>query len=130
MAESSTKLDPAAEQASAGEPQLAKQETEKVTTGVTDDSKKPEEDSTKASSDDKPAQSYTAMATNVASTATSAVKDNVFAMFGGGSKKDKEKEKDKDEGADDEQEPSGSSKAQAQKKDEEGGAVSAGLALH
>lgn len=49
-------------------------------------------------------QTYTEMATN----ATTAVKDNVFSMFGGGPKKEKKEETD--EGAD---EPSGSSKKQA-----------------
>lgn len=51
----------------------------------------------------------TATASAAASTA-SAVKDNVFSMFGGGPKKEKAEEKD--EGAD---EPSGSSKATAAK---------------
>lgn len=132
MAESSTKLDPAEEHANAGEPKLAKDETEKLTTGVTDtkeneDNSKTSEDKSKASEDnskaseDKPAQSYAAMATNVASSATSAVRDNVFSMFGGGSKKDKdkEKEKDKEEGADGEEEPSGSSKAKEKEKEKD-----------
>jgi Ran-binding protein 1 len=44
-----------------------------------------------------------------ASAATSAVKDNVFSMFGGGPKKEKKKEEE------DVDEPSGSSKAMATK---------------
>lgn len=88
------KPDPSAEQAAALGPTLAKDETAKVTTDVTDP--KPAED--------KPAASVTETVTNAASTATSAVKDNVFSMFGGGPKKEKKEE------GDDVDEPSGASK--------------------
>lgn len=55
-------------------------------------------------------KTVTEQATETAAAAASAVKDNVFSMFGGGPKKEKVEEKD--EGAD---EPSGSSKATAAK---------------
>ncbi|CAD0081983.1 unnamed protein product, partial [Aureobasidium vineae] len=55
-------------------------------------------------------KTVTEQATETAAAAASAVKDNVFSMFGGGPKKEKADEKD--EGAD---EPSGSSKATAAK---------------
>ncbi|KAG9878497.1 hypothetical protein KCV05_g21422, partial [Aureobasidium melanogenum] len=55
-------------------------------------------------------KTVTEQATETAAAAASAVKDNVFSMFGGGPKKEKAEEKD--EGAD---EPSGSSKATAAK---------------
>ncbi|GAB7347252.1 hypothetical protein MBLNU459_g3347t1 [Dothideomycetes sp. NU459] len=58
-------------------------------------------------------KSYTEQAADAASAATSAVKENVFSMFGGGPKKEKKEETD--EGAD---EPSGSSKKQAADDDE------------
>lgn len=94
MAEpSSTKLDPAEQQKAATEPQLAKDESAKLTAGASDDKS--------ASVADK--------ASSAASAATSTVKDNVFSMFGGGPKKDKKEEEVVDE-------PSGSSKA---KKDDE-----------
>ena len=96
MAETDTKLDPAAERASDAEPKLAKDETSKLTSGVTDGSSK---------SAEKSGQSYTEMASNAATTATSAVKDSVFSMFGGGAKKEKKAEED------DVDKPSGSSKA-------------------
>ncbi|KAL1630361.1 Ran GTPase binding protein Sbp1 [Neofusicoccum ribis] len=96
MAEpSATKLDPAEEAKAGLEPQLAKDETEKVTAGVTE------------SKDEKAAESSGVAGTvaGAASAATSAVKDNVFSMFGGGPKKEKKEEDD------DINEPSGSSKA-------------------
>lgn len=55
-------------------------------------------------------KTVTEQATETAAAAASAVKDNVFSMFGGGPKKEKADEKD--EGAN---EPSGSSKATAAK---------------
>lgn len=55
-------------------------------------------------------KTVTEQATEAATATASAVKDNVFSMFGGGPKKEKAEEKD--EGAD---EPSGSSKATAAK---------------
>jgi Ran-binding protein 1 len=88
------KPDPAAEQVAAPGATLQKDETAKVTTDVTDS--KPAED--------KPASSVTETVSNAASTATSAVKDNVFSMFGGGPKKEKK------EDADDADEPSGATK--------------------
>ena len=89
------KPDPAAEQATNPSATLVEDQTAKVTTDITDP--KPAED--------KPAAStVTETVANAASTATSAVKDNVFSMFGGGPKKEKKEE------ADDENEPSGASK--------------------
>lgn len=91
------KPDPAAEQATNPSATLVKDETAKVTTDITDP---------KPAAEDKPATStVTETVANAASTATSAVKDNVFSMFGGGPKKEKKEE------ADDENEPSGASKA-------------------
>jgi Ran-binding protein 1 len=55
---------------------------------------------------DETPKTVTEQATEAAAATASAVKDNVFSMFGGGPKKEKAEEKD--EGAD---EPSGSSKA-------------------
>ena len=94
-----TKLDPAEEQVASSEPKLAQQETELVT-----NPKGPQEES---ATGDGEHPSYTQMATSAAS----GVKDNVFSMFGGGAKKEK-----KEEPEDDTNEPSGSSKA---KKDAE-----------
>jgi Ran-binding protein 1 len=88
------KPDPAAEQIAAPGATLQKDETAKVTTDITDP--KPAED--------KPAATVTEKATEAATTAASAVKDNVFSMFGGGPKKEKKEE------ADDLDEPSGASK--------------------
>jgi len=90
------KLDPAAEQSAAPGATLVKDETEKVTSGVTEASKSAEE---------KPAASSAAeTVTNAASNAAAAVKDNVFSMFGGGPKKEKKEE------VDDKDEPSGATK--------------------
>jgi len=88
------KPDPAAEQTAAPGATLVKDETAKVTTDITDP--KPAED--------KPAATVTEKVTEAATTATSAVKDNVFSMFGGGPKKEKKEE------VDDVDEPSGASK--------------------
>jgi Ran-binding protein 1 len=89
------KPDPAAEQAAAPGATLQKDQTEKVTSGITD-APKPTED--------KPAASVAETVTNAASSATAAVKDNVFSMFGGGPKKEKKEE------VDDVDEPSGATK--------------------
>jgi hypothetical protein len=89
MAETDTKLDPSTQIAAGEEPKLVKDETEKVTTEVTEGSKENE----------KPPVA------EKASEATSAVKDNVFSMFGGGPQKAKKEEPE--EPVD---EPSGSSK--------------------
>ena len=97
MAESDTKVDPAAQAASAQEPKLAKDETQKVTTGFTQESK----DGTGAGKEQG------GSVTDKASNAASAVKENVFSMFGGGPKKEKKEEED------DVDEPSGSSKKKA-----------------
>ncbi|KAI9667355.1 MAG: single stranded nucleic acid binding protein [Bathelium mastoideum] len=97
MAESDTKVDPAAQAASAQEPQLAKDETEKVTTGVTEATK----DNAAAGGE---AGVTGESVTEKASNAATSVKENVFSMFGGGPKKEKKEEED------DVDEPSGSSK--------------------
>lgn len=55
-----------------------------------------------------PAEVKSSSVVDIASSATTAVKDNVFSMFGGGPKKEKK------EAADDVDEPSGSSKAKAE----------------
>lgn len=93
MAEpSSTKLDPAEEAKQGLEPQLAKDETEKVTAGATELKDK----------DEKPAEG--SGVTDKVAGAASATTSAVFSMFGGGPKKEKKEEEDVDE-------PSGSSKA-------------------
>lgn len=93
MAEpSSTKLDPAEEAKQGLEPQLAKDETEKVTAGATESKDK----------DEKPAEG--SGVTDKVAGAASATTSAVFSMFGGGPKKEKKEEEDVDE-------PSGSSKA-------------------
>jgi len=74
-------------------PTLNEEATEKLTTGVTEKSE-----------EEKPAT-----ITEKATAATTAVKDNVFSMFGGGPKKDKVEE---EEGENDR---SGSAKAMAAK---------------
>jgi len=104
MAESGTKLDPTAEKQAATEPTLAKDETEKLTTGVTED--KPKAGETASSASESKPKTFA----DLASSATASAKDNVFGMFGGGPKKEK-KEKKEDEDAD---EPSGSSKKKAE----------------
>jgi Ran-binding protein 1 len=90
------KPDPSAEQAAAPGATQVKEETEKVTTGVTDAPKASE----------KPATATEKIA-DAASSATTTVKDNVFSMFGGGPKKEKKEE------VDDADEPSGATKKEA-----------------
>lgn len=85
MADTDTKLNPVEEVKAGTEPQKNEDLTEKVTGG----------DSTDKST------------TEVVAEKASAVKDNVFSMFGGGPKKEAKKEDD------DVDEPSGSSKAKA-----------------
>ena len=87
------KPDPAADQAAAPSATLQQDETAKVTTDVT--GSKPAEGTTGSSVTDTVA--------SAASTATAAVKDNVFSMFGGGPKKERKETEDVDE-------PSGASK--------------------
>ena len=87
------KPDPAAEQTAAPGATLVKDETAKVTTDVTD--------SKPSATEDKP---VTEKVTDAAASATTAVKDNVFSMFGGGPKKEKKEEED------DANEPSGATK--------------------
>ncbi|KAF2126840.1 hypothetical protein P153DRAFT_368877 [Dothidotthia symphoricarpi CBS 119687] len=87
------KPDPAADQAAAPGARLVKDETEKVTTGIAANQPKTE--------DGKP---MTEKATEAATSAAATVKDNVFALFGGGPKKEKRVEED------DVNEPSGASK--------------------
>jgi hypothetical protein len=84
------------------EPSVTKEETAKVAT-----SSSATADDAKATTESKPET-----ITEKAGAATSAMKDNVFSMFGGGPKKEKKEEED------DTNEPSGSSKAQAKDKDE------------
>jgi len=89
------KPDPSAEQATAPGATQVKDETEKVTTGVTEAPKASEE------------KSATEKVAEAASSATTTVKDNVFSMFGGGPKKEKKEE------VDDANEPSGATKKEA-----------------
>lgn len=93
------KPDPSAEQATAPGATLAQDETKKVTTGVTDASK---------STEDKPASSATESVANAASATATAVKDNMFSMFGGGPKREKKEDEE-----DDVNEPSGATKKPA-----------------
>lgn len=95
------KPDPAAEQVANPGATLVPDETAKVTTDKLADK---DEKAASGSSEDKP---ITEKATEAATFAAAAVKDNVFSMFGGGPKKEKK------EDVDDANEPSGSSKAQA-----------------
>jgi Ran-binding protein 1 len=91
------KPDPTAEQATA--PGATKAPEESATATVTGEA-----------TQEKPAAAASSVAetvTNAAVTATSAVKDNVFSMFGGGPKKEKREE------VDDADEPSGGSKGKA-----------------
>ena len=129
MAESATKPDPAAEAAAASEPRLAKDETEKLTTGLTEDSKKEESGSGdgggsgSGSGSGGIAGGVIGGAKAVTEKATSAVKDNMFSMFGGGTKKENKEDgsgedgKKKEEGEADE--PSGSAKALREKEERE-----------
>jgi Ran-binding protein 1 len=91
------KPDPTVEQATA--PGATKVPEESATATVTSEA-----------TQEKPAASASSVAetvTNAAATATAAVKDNVFSMFGGGPKKEKREE------VDDVDEPSGGSKGKA-----------------
>ncbi|KAF2817215.1 uncharacterized protein BDZ99DRAFT_456971 [Mytilinidion resinicola] len=99
MADSAPKIDPSAEQTTSTGPTLVKDETARVTEEL--EAPKPAEE--------KPAATIADTATNAAT----AVKDNVFAMFGGGPKKEKREE------VDDVDEPSGSSKAKAAEQEDE-----------
>ena len=108
MAESATKPDPAAEASAASSgPKLAKDETEKVTSALTDEKKEAGEGDGKT----------------LTEKATSAVKDSVFSMFGGGTKEKKEGEGegegDKKKDDDGEEEPSGSAKAVKEREQKE-----------
>jgi len=98
MADTDTKLNPADETKGSTEPQLDKDATDKLTTGVTEA---------------EAPKTTTETITEKASAAGSAVKDNVFSMFGGGPKKEKP-EKTEEDNVD---EPSGSSKAVAAAKE-------------
>ena len=121
MAESATKPDPAAEATASSEPRLAKDETEKLTTGLTEESKN---DDSGSGSGNVGVGGVIGGAKAVTEKATSAVKDNVFAMFGGGTKKEAKddrsgeggKKEEDEEGAD---EPSGSAKAVREKEEKE-----------
>jgi Ran-binding protein 1 len=88
MAETDTKSNPPEQAESVTEPKLDKEPTEKATTDEAEGNK-----------------STTETVTDKASSAASAVKDNVFSMFGGGPKREKREEPE------DVDEPSGSSKA-------------------
>jgi Ran-binding protein 1 len=90
------KPDPAADQVANPAATLVKDETAKVTADIA--ANKSETTETK---DDKP---ITEKATEAASSAAAAVKDNVFSMFGGGPAKVKKEE------VDDADEPSGATK--------------------
>jgi len=103
MADTETKPEPTHEQPAAPGPKLVEDETEKATTAATEAPKPSEE---------KSAPSIAEMASNAAFSATTAVKDNVFSMFGGGPKKEKKEE------AEEVDEPSGSSKAKGADDDE------------
>ena len=108
-----TKPDHSSAQAASSEPKLATQETELATNPKGDES-------LEASKPDKPT-TYTEMATNVAASATANatataanLKDNVFSMFGGGTKKEK-----KEESEEAVNEPSGSSKAKKEAEEDD-----------
>lgn len=83
-------------------PRLVEDETAKVTTGIA--ANKPETTESTEAKDIKDEKPITEKASEAATTAAAAVKDNVFSMFGGGPAKVK-----KDE-VDDADEPSGASK--------------------
>jgi Ran-binding protein 1 len=89
MAEAdSAKPDPSATQAAAPGATLVKEETEKLTSTATESTK------TEAKTEEKPSSSIADTVSNAATTATTAVKDNVFSMFGGGPKKEKKEDDD------------------------------------
>jgi Ran-binding protein 1 len=93
-------------------PQIAKAQTEELTTAVTSDKNKEEKSEEKKEGEAAPPAEKSAAekARDAAASASTTVKENVFSMFGGGPKKEKK------EVEDDPDEPSGSSKA---KKDAE-----------
>ena len=95
MAETDPKFNPTEENAAGTEPKLDEDATEKVPAGVTDQVKSAADGASEATG-----------------AASSAVKDNVFAMFGGGPRKEKKETQD-----DEADEPSGSSKAQKKEDD-------------
>jgi len=88
MAEADTTVNPPEQTESTAEPKLDKDTTEKPTTDEAEGNKP-----------------TTEAVTDKDNSAASAVKDNVFSMFGGGPKREKREEPD------DVDEPSGSSKA-------------------
>lgn len=96
------KPDPAADQAAAPGARLVEDETAKVTTDIA--ANKTETPETKDSTETKDDKPITEKATDAATSAAAAVKDNVFSMFGGGPAKVKKEE------VDDTDEPSGASK--------------------
>lgn len=117
-----TKLNPADEQASVGEPKLAQDETKLATNPIGDEKlEAPKSEVTTLDAAKETAGSVATQAadaaSSAASTATAAastLSSNVFGMFGGGPKK--EKKEDDEAGAD---EPSGSSKKAAGGDDED-----------
>ena len=109
-ANTETTLDPAAQHQASAEPRLAQQETE-LATHPKDVQSGATTDSTAESTTDS---SILATYTESASNAAAAMKDNMFSMFGGGTKKEK-----KPEPEDDVDEPSGSSKAKKDAEDAE-----------
>lgn len=94
-----TKLNPAEQDAESNQPKLAKDETEKVTSKVTEDTAADKKENTSTS------EGMASLTTDKAASGGTGMKDNMFSMFGGGAKKEKKEEDDA--GAD---EPSGSSK--------------------
>ncbi|KAK5163020.1 hypothetical protein LTR04_002800 [Oleoguttula sp. CCFEE 6159] len=104
MAESDTKLDPTSETSSG--PRLVESETKRVTSDVTDSSK------STGTGESKPVTSFSDMASNAATNATSAVKDNIFSMFGGGAKREAKPQ------TDEENDRSGSAKAHKAEEEE------------
>jgi Ran-binding protein 1 len=108
------KVDPPTETTTESEPKISSAEADSTTQPKTEDTEVMTEDTEAKTEDAGEKPTYTAMATNVASTgmaAATGVKDSVFSMFGGGEKKEKKDEPEEDE-------PSGSTKA---KKDGEEG---------
>lgn len=98
----------------ANEPRLAEHETKLATNPKgTEDSTAPASDVGEGKTVASTVSDTAAQAANTASQAASAVKENVFSMFGGGPKKEKKAEED------DVDEPSGSSKAKKAADDED-----------
>ena len=119
-----TKLDPAAEQAQAAEPKPATQETELVTHPLhgesvarTEEGKMDESSTPTTTTAMDAGATTTSLMTGKVVDLAATTKDNLFAMFGGGSREKKKAEPEPDP----EDEPSGSSKAKA--KDKESGEV-------